>query len=408
MKTHLRRPGVAITGLIFAGVLLMTSVIRAQAPAPAAPPPNPGNNLRSPEVLADGHVTFRIYAPAAATVLLRAEGTEATPGATQADVDKAMKGLPMSKDDDGVWSATAGPFQPGVYGYGFIVDGVTATDPRNPLVTEALNQVQSLYEVPGAPFMEYRADVPHGVIATVWYPSSVAGGMRRMHVYLPPSYTGKEKLPVLYLFHGAGGSDAEWAAKGRAGAILDNLIAEKKAVPMIVVMTAGHVNRNFQMNLGPAALLNDPFYDDVVKVVIPYIDQHFATLADREHRAIAGLSMGGIQTMAIAFDNPQLFDYVGVFSSGWFPDWRNANGLAQKELDTYKAYGKPFKLVWVNAGRLDIALENSNASVELMRSYGITPEVHQSEGFHAFNNWRDYLRDFAPLLFQAKAAANAK
>jgi enterochelin esterase family protein len=160
------------------------------------------------------------------------------------------------------------------------------------------------------------------------------------------------------------------------------------------------------MSLGPAALLNDPFDDDVAKVVIPYIDQHFATLADREHRAIAGLSMGGIQTMAIAFDNPQLFDYVGVFSSGWFPEWRK--GLAQKELDNYKAYGKPFKLVWVDAGKLDIALENSNASVELMRSYGITPEVHQSEGFHAYNNWRDYLRDFAPLLFQVKAAANAK
>jgi enterochelin esterase family protein len=110
--------------------------------------------------------------------------------------------------------------------------------------------------------------------------------------------------------------------------------------------------------------------------------------------------------MAIAFDNPQLFDYVGVFSSGWFPEWRK--GLAQKELDNYKAYGKPFKLVWVDAGKLDIALENSNASVELMRSYGITPEVHQSEGFHAYNNWRDYLRDFAPLLFQVKAAANAK
>jgi enterochelin esterase family protein len=237
--------------------------------------------------------------------------------------------------------------------------------------------------------MEYRMDVPHGAIAAVWYPSSVTGTLRRMHVYTPPGYTGKQKLPVLYLFHGAGGSDDDWATKGRAGAILDNLIAEKKAVPMIVVMTAGHVSRDFQMSRGPAALLND-------------------SLADREHRAIAGFSMGGIQTMTIAFEHPELFDYVGIFSSGWFPEWRNSNGPALKELDSYKAYGKPFKLVWVDAGKLDLALANSNASVELMRSYGIAPEVYESEGFHFFYNWRDYLHTFAQRLFQENAVANAK
>lgn len=407
-RTQLRRLRVTMFGLIFIGALLITGAVWAQAPAPTMAAPSPANSVHSPEVQADGHVTFRIYAPDAATVLIQAEGTEANPGATQADVSKAMKGTPMVKGDDGVWSATAGPFQPGVYGYNFLVDGVPTTDPRNPFATEALTRVQSLYEVPGAPFMEYRMDVPHGAIAAVWYPSSVTGSLRRMHVYTPPGYTGKQKLPVLYLFHGAGGSDDDWATKGRAGAILDNLIAEKKAVPMIVVMTAGHVSRDFQMSRGPAALLNDSFADDVVKVVIPYIDQHYATLADREHRAIAGFSMGGFQTMTIAFDHPELFDYVGIFSSGWFPEWRNSNGPALKELGSYKAYGKPFKLVWVDAGKLDIALANSNASVELMRSYGIAPEVYESEGFHFFNNWRDYLHTFAQRLFQENAVANAK
>jgi len=395
-----------MAGLIFAGLLLMTGVVRAQAPAPAGPPPNPANSVHSPEVLADGHVTFRIYAPSATTVLVQAEGTEALPGATQADVSKAQKGDPMVKGDDGVWSVTLGPYQPGVFGYNFLVDGVPTTDSRNPYATEALNGMQSLYEIPGAPFMEYKMDVPHGAMSLVWYPSSVTGTLRRMHVYTPPGYTGKEKLPVLYLFHGAGGSDDDWATKGRAGAILDNLIAEKKAVPMIVVMTAGHVNRDFQMSRGPSSLLDDKFDDDIVKVVIPYIDAHYATLTDRGHRAIAGFSMGGFQAITIAFAHPELFDYLGIFSSGWFEPMRK--GIAQKELETYKASGKPFKLIWVNAGKLDLALANSQASVELMRSSGLTPEVHESEGFHFFNNWRDYLHDFAPRLFQAKAAASAK
>jgi enterochelin esterase-like enzyme len=402
-KIPMPRPIAATSVLILAGLLLTSAVLRAQTTAPPVPPPNPANSVHSPEVQADGHVTFRIFAPGAGSVLINAEGTEANPGATQADVAKAQKGAAMVKGGDGVWSATVGPFQPGVYGYNFLVDGVPATDPRNPFETESLNGVQSLYEIPGAPFMEYRMDVPHGAVATVWYPSSVSGTLRRMHIYTPPNYTGKEKLPVLYLFHGAGGSDDEWSKKGRAGAILDNLIAEKKAVPMIVVMTAGHINRNFQMSMGPAALLNDPFDDDVVKSVIPYIDAHYATLTDREHRAIAGLSMGGFQAITIALEHPDLFDYLGVFSSGWFENMRK--GIAQKELENYKAYGKPFKLVWVNAGKQDVALTNSNASVELMRSYGIAPEVHLSEGFHFYNNWRDYLHEFAPRLFQPNAGA---
>jgi enterochelin esterase-like enzyme len=391
------RPGVALAGLLVAGALLTAGAARAQAPAAQRPKPAP--NFHSPEPQADGHVVFRLYAPAATAVIVQAEGPEATPGATEQSVAQAMKGVSMTKDADGVWTGTAGPFQPGAYGYSFVVDGVAMTDPRNPDVESTLNGVQSLYEIPGAAFMEYQAGVPHGAIAKVWYFSPVTKQLRRMQVYTPPSYTGREKLPVLYLFHGAGGNDDDWPTKGRAGAILDNLIAEHKAVPMIVVMPSGHVSRNFQMSGGPASLLNDAFDEDVVKGIVPYIDQHYATLADREHRAIAGLSMGGLQAITTALANPGVFDTLGVFSSGWFPEMRK--GIAQKELADYKAQGRPFKLVWVNAGKLDVALVNSHATVELMRSYGIQPQVHESEGFHAFNNWRDYLHEFAPLLFQS-------
>jgi enterochelin esterase family protein len=413
MKIQWCRPGVAMPGLIFAGALLMANAVWAQAPAkptmaPSFSPFGPGDSVRSPEAQADGHVTFRVYAPEATKVLVQAGGTEATPGATMDDVINAMKGVPMVKGADGVWSVTLGPFQPGVYGYGFLIDGVLTTDPRNPLSCESLNRVLSIYEIPGAPFMEYKMDVPHGAIASVWYPSTTTGGLRRMHVYTPPGYTGKERLPVLYLLHGAEGTDEDWPIQGRAGAILDNLIAANAAVPMIVVMPAGHVNRNFQISLGPAALLHDSFGLDLVNSVIPYIDQHYATIDDREHRAIAGLSMGGLQTLSIALEHPELFDYVGIFSSGWFPEMRQDDGTAQKDLAVYKAYGKPYKLFWVDAGKHDIALDNSNASVELIRKYGIVPEVHLSEGFHAWNNWRDYLHTFAPRLFQPEAAANLK
>ncbi len=169
-----------------------------------------------------------------------------------------------------------------------------------------------------------------------------------MHVYTPPGYeNGSARLPVLYLLHGGGDSDDSWPTVGRAGAILDNLIASGKAVPMLIVMPAGHVSTEFRLMPG-ARMGHDAFNDDLVKVVLPYIDAHYRTVADRDHRAIAGLSMGGLQTLNIALDDSADFAYVGVFSSGWFPN------SIKEEQDTdvaqYRASGKPFRLFWVDAG----------------------------------------------------------
>lgn len=373
---------------------------QAAAPPVQMPAPTPNDTLKSVEVLPDRHVRFRIWAPGATDVKLHAEGPEATPDITPAEAYKSNSGVPLTKGEQGIWEAVIGPIEPGIYRYTFNVDGVNTTDPRNPLTTQSLTHASSLYEVPGADFMEYKAGVPHGAIATVYYDSSAIPGGRRMRVYTPPGYdTSAAKLPVLYLLHGGGDSDDSWATVGRAGAILDNLIAAGKATPMIVVMPAGHTSTEFRLTPG-VRMGHDAFNDDFVKVIVPYIDTHYRTVADREHRAIAGLSMGGLQTLNIALSDAADFAYVGVFSSGWFPNSIKEEG--ETDVAQYRASGKQFRLFWVDAGKYDIALQNSHATVAVLRKAGINVEEHESAGFHAWNNWRDYLNQFAQLLFRNK------
>lgn len=388
------------SSLVLAQQQAQQPVAQPSRPAFQMPAPTPNDTLKSVEVQPDRHVRFRIWAPNATEVKLQAEGPESTPGITPEEAYKNLGGVPLVKGDQGIWEATIGPIEPGIYRYTFFVDGVSTTDPRNPLTSQSLTQSRSMYEVPGAAFMELRPGVPHGAVATVYYDSVATGGQRRMHIYTPPGYEGStSRLPVLYLLHGGGDSDDSWSTVGRAGAILDNLIAAGKSVPMIIVMPAGHISTEFRLTPG-FRMGHDAFNDDLVKVVLPYVDAHYRTLADRDHRAIAGLSMGGGQTLTIALTDSADFAYVGVFSSGWFP-----NTLKEEEdtdIAQYRASGKPFRLFWVDAGKYDIALQNSHATVALLNKAGIKTEEHESGGFHAWNNWRDYLNLFAPLLFQGK------
>jgi enterochelin esterase-like enzyme len=395
--------------VILAFVCTAASAFAQQAPqqpgqAPASPAmqmpaPTPNDTLKSVEVQADRHVCFRLWAPGAREVRLHAEGPEATPGITPQEANKNMSGVLMAKGEQDIWEAVIGPIEPGVYRYTFTVDGVSTADPRNPLTSQSLTHSSSLYEVPGGNFTEYKPDVPHGAIAAVFYTSSATGGGRRMHIYTPPGYdNGSARLPVLYLLHGGGDSDDSWGTVGRAGAILDNLIAAGKATPLIIVMPAGHTSTEFRLSPG-VRMGHDAFNDDLVKVVLPFVDAHYRTVADRDHRAIAGLSMGGLQTLNIALSDSSDFAYVGVFSSGWFP-----NSIKEEE-DTdvaqFRKSGRPFRLFWVDAGKYDIALNNSHATVAVLKDVGITVDEHESGGFHAWNNWRDYLNQFAPLLFKA-------
>jgi enterochelin esterase family protein len=365
-------------------------------------------------------MTFRIYAPNAQAIRLAA-----------GDIPGVGQTTQLTKGENGVWEVTIGPIDPGSYRYNFNVDGVATIDPRNPLISESNNNVWSLVHVPGSDVFDTR-DVPHGALAAVTYYSTALSMFRRMHVYTPPGYeTGTAKYPVFYLLHGAGDSDDAWSSVGRANFILDNLIAQKKAKPMIVVMPAGHTRRGIAGVGGRTG--TEEFVKDFNTDVMPYVEKHYRVLSDRANTAIAGLSMGGNHTLQVAFPRLDRFAYIGVYSSGLlggFPglgggrgappapaaappasappaatpapppltatEWESTNA---KMLDN-AALKKGVKLLWFATGKEDGLMSTTTATVDLLKKHGFTPVFKESPGGHTWINWREYLVEFTPQLFQ--------
>jgi enterochelin esterase-like enzyme len=388
--------------------LLATALFATQAfaQAPAAPGRGPqAPQVTSPEVLPDHRVTFRILAPKAETVSLRGGDIPQLAGGGRGAPPNP--GPTFTKGENGVWEATVGPIAPGAYRYTFTVNGVAVMDPRNPAISESNTNSWSLLTIPGADFMDTK-QVPHGAVASVTYYSSALGRFRRMHVYTPAGYElgGSQKYPVFYLLHGAGDSDEAWTSVGRAGFILDNLIADKKAKPMIVVMPAGHTSQTQTGGRGAAPVTGAPpprdeFFEDFVGDLMPYVEKNYRTTADRAHRAIAGLSMGGSQTLNIAFSHLDKFSYVGVFSSGILggggADVWEKNHVADLDNAGLK---KGVKTVWFSTGADDSLIPNSKATVDLLKKHGFDATFRDSPGGHTWINWRNYLNEFTPLLFQ--------
>lgn len=362
-----------------------------------------GPRVVSPEVSADRQITFRILAPNAEAVRL-----------SGSDIPANGRGAEMTKGDNGVWEVTLGPLPPGAYRYNFNVDGVSVIDPRSPSISESNTNVWSLVYVPGSDFMDTK-DVPRGSVAEVTYYSKTLQRFRRMHVYTPPGYeSGKGKFPIFYLLHGAFDCDDSWTSVGRAGFILDNLIAAKNAKPMVVVMPAGHTGPFMFGRRGGDSPRRpvDEFVQAFLNDIMPYVEKNYRVYTDQEHRAIAGLSMGGGQTLNIAIPNPGKFAYVGVFSSGIFgitgggrggargggagPTWeeRNKEALDSAELK------KGLKLLWFATGREDFLIQTSRATVDMLKKHGLDVVYKESAGGHTWINWRDYLNEFAPQLFQ--------
>lgn len=366
----------------------------------------------SPEIRSDRMVVFRVYAPKAENV--RVVGT---------DIPGLMMGE-MKKGENGVWELDFGPVDPGAYRYNFQIDGASVLDYRNTSVSESNDNSWSMFYVPGAEFMDTK-DVPHGSVASVAYYSKTLSRFRRLHVYTPPGYeTGNQKYPIFYLLHGAGDSDDSWPTVGRAGFILDNLIAAKKAKPMVVVMPAGHTAPQVPAargggNAGRGGGLgfNDDFVKDFENDIMPFAESRYRVYTDRSHRAIAGLSMGGAHTLNIGIPNLEKFAYLGVFSSGLLgtfgagrggrgqaagsapppdPAWENEN-RAQLENASLK---KGLKLFWFSTGSDDFLLSTTKSTVELLKKYGFSPVFQESSGGHTWINWRNYLNEFAPQLFQ--------
>lgn len=395
-----RRTIVSLATVTMLAVLALASAASGQPAAEAPRSRGPqGPRVTSPEVAADRRVTFRILAPKAQAVRL-----------TGSDIPGIGQGAEMKKDPNGVWEVTFGPIDPGAYRYNFNVDGVSVVDPRSSSISESNTNVWSLVYIPGADFMDTK-DVPHGAVAEVTYYSKSLGRFRRMHVYTPPGYElGEGKYPIFYLLHGASDCDDAWASVGRAGFILDNLIAAKKARPMVVVMPAGHTSASMSRSRtdGGSRPRVDEFVQDFVNDIMPYAESHYRVYADQQHRAIAGLSMGGGQTLNIALPNPGKFAYLGVYSSGVFgitggPGGAAPSGPTWEEqhkdvLDNAEAK-KGIKLVWFATGKDDFLVGTSRATVEMLKKHGFEVVYKETDGAHTWINWRNYLNEFAPQLF---------
>ena len=354
--------------------------------------PTPNDTLKSILVLPDGKVKFSIYAPKAAEV------------SVQGDYSPKFGADKLSKNEIGIWSFTTDyAVKSNLYTYDFSVDGLKIFDPKNALYKESNTGFSNLFEVKGAEndFQSLK-NVTHGKIEKVLYTSTSLGGVtRRLHVYLPPNYnqiSKKAKLPVLYLFHGGGDNDASWTTAGRANLILDNLFAEGKLKPMIVVMPAGHTHiPGFYMGAGDK---QDPFGRDMVQDIIPFIEKKYPVSTKREHRAIAGLSMGGIQAINIALSNPTLFGYLFPMSTGYFPDAikeiteKHKAVMSNPEINKFKN----FKIFMGGEG--DIAYKNNLNMMKMFDDFGIKYTYENGTGNHTFLAWRKNLADFAPLLFR--------
>jgi enterochelin esterase family protein len=393
----------------FAALFLTLPTLAQPAPGPTAPTATQPATRRglqapqvaSPELHADNRVTFRILAPKADTVTLNAGDIPGnTPG-----------GRTFSKADNGVWELTLGPVDPGTYRYTFNVNGVPVVDPRNPAFSQSNNNLWSVVHVPGLTFAD-EVDVPHGAVAAVHYHSKTLGKDRRMHVYTPPGYErggADEKYPVLYLLHGSSDSDDSWISVGRANFILDNLIASGKAKPMIVVMPHGHTSLTTGAPPAtapagatrPAAPAGPTEFDrDFVNEIKPYVESHYRVLTDRPSRAIAGLSMGGGQSLSISLANLQDYAYIGVFSAAIFqrnlPDWEQQHAA---ELDNLQARDG-LKLVWFRTGSADFLLPRTKDTVAMLTRHGLTANFKETPGGHTWINWRNYLNEFVPQLFR--------
>jgi enterochelin esterase-like enzyme len=342
----------------------------------------------SPEVHPDRRVTFRLQAAKASEAAFFGDWMK--PGTSQK----------MIKGDDGVWSITVGPLNPSIYIYHFILDGLTIADPVNPRIKLRARTSASLLEVRGdTPELWQPRDVPHGAVQIDWQKSKVLeGDPRWIWVYTPPGYEKDQgrRYPVLYLFHGSNDIAGGWVLAGNANFILDNLIAERKATPMIVVMPFGHAVPFGSPREQQAK--NVTMYEDyVIQDVMPFIESKYRAAKGRENRAIAGLSMGGGQSLHIGFGHADLFSAVAAFSAAVPGDFetRFAKALA----DPAGTNGK-LQTIWIACGREDSLFERSQKLSELLNAHQIRHTWRPTEGNHTYTYWRQYLGEFAPLLFR--------
>jgi enterochelin esterase family protein len=363
----------------------------------------------SPEVHADRTVTFRLYAPQATTVSLTGDWLATPASATGGP-------LPMTKDASGIWSVTSAPLEPTVHLYFFTVDGMTIADPVNPRIKLRVRTSASLVDVPGTPVPAWQVrDVPHGSVDWNWHHSTVYNDTHEFLVYLPPGYfTSKTRYPVLYLVHGAGDTALGWTTAGAANLILDSLIAEKKAVPMIVVMPFNGSNAPAPPAGGPptgrgpggpgaggpGAGGTSPFENYMVKELIPYVDAKYRVAPGRQNRAMAGLSAGGAATYNVGIKHLELFSGFGLFSSAGL---NTSLSTKYPELAADpKAANAKINVLWIGCGVEDPLNAPARALDQELTKLQIKHGYVERPGGHVWPVWRWALAEFAPQLFQKR------
>ena len=369
-----------------------SSFLLAQQTKPATPPPQtPLPALVTPEVHSDNSVTFRFRAVNAQEVKLAREGAEP---------------LPMQKDDQGIWTINTAPLPPDYYGYSIVVDGQRSLDPYNPLLTPNLLSTENMVHVPGPSSLPWELnDVPHGEIHHHFYRSAVCDDDRDYYVYTPPGYdpAAKTTYPVLYLLHGYSDDASAWTAVGRANVLLDNLIAQGKAKPMIVVMPLGYGTMEM-IRMGWGGLSKHPdvreqnvtrFREALLTEVMPRIESAYRVNQDRNARAIAGLSMGGSESLLTGLNNLDKFAWIGAFSSGGLPDQfdKDFSGLDAKA-------NQQIRVLWIACGTEDRLIKANRDLREWLTSKGIHHTDIETPGMHTWTVWRRNLSEFAPLLFR--------
>ena len=350
--------------------------------------------LKSPEINADMSVTVRLYAPNAESVILIGDF-----------VDNAT----MERNAEGVWEYTSAPLASELYCYWFNVDGIDhVNDPANSYVMRDVGSQMNYFIIPGERGDLYAAqDVPHGTMSKVWAEVS-DGRERRMTIYTPAGYeSGKGKYPVLYLLHGMGGDEDAWAATGRVAGIMDNLIAQGKAKPMIVVMTNGctkHVSAPGYSHEGMwrpyMSGSMDGSFEAMFPSIVEWVDSHYRTKAKKTHRAIAGLSMGGFHSMQISKEYPTMFDYVGLYSAAIFRGKEGIETYANLEAKLERQFSEGMKLYWIAIGKDDFLYDENVRYRELLDSKCYPYIYRESEGGHIWRNWRIYLGEYVQLLFK--------
>lgn len=415
--------------VLVAHVPLSEKTAQAQEPRrqPSAAAHMTSTSIVSPEIAADHRVTFRLLAPKATQVVLTGNWPDG-------------KSIPMA-NENGVWSATVAPLKPEMWEYAFIMDGVRTLDPQNLVMVRDSDKRDSVLLVPGPESAAYEtANVPHGTLSAVWYPSPTLHSTRRMYVYTPPNYEiGADRYPVLYLLHGWGGDEEEWSVLGRAAQILDNLIAQGKARPMILVMPNGHPDQTAaadvfsppdpsqlgipHLGLGVLDSHITLISDSLIADVIPFVEKHFRVKSDRDDRAIAGLSMGGAQAVYAGLNHLDRFAWVASFS-GAFVLWPgamvqspasqgNAPPTASSPSMAIEAVQKNFpkldakansqlRLFYISCGLDDGLIKSNREFKDWLKSRDVRFVDVETPGYaHVWSYWRVSLLDLAPRLFKS-------